>query len=269
LACPWAHRSLIVRKLKGLEDIISATIVSPRMGIKDQGWPFASIDDYPGAEVDPLYNSEHIEDLYLKADPDYSARFSVPVLWDKEDHTIVNNESSEIIRIFNSAFNDLLPSDKANLDIYPENLRTEIDRVNEWIYPGINNGVYRAGVVSDQTAYEAAVHEVFDSLDKVEALLRGKDYLVGDQLTEADVRLYVTAVRFDPVYVGIFKCNLRTIRDGYPAIHSWMRNLYWKNEAFKNTTNFDHIKTHYYWALPFLNPTRVVPVGPVPSIAPL
>ncbi|RDB24275.1 Glutathione S-transferase omega-like 2 [Hypsizygus marmoreus] len=267
LACPWAHRTLIARKLKGLEDIIPVTIVSPMLG--PQGWPFASVDPFPGADVDPLYNSEHIKDLYLKADPEYSARFSVPVLWDKQNHTVVNNESSEIIRIFNSAFNDLLPPEKAALDFYPTDLRSEIDAINEWVYSDINNGVYRAGVANTQSAYEKAVHEVFAALDKVEAILTGKDYLVGDQLTEADVRLYVTAIRFDPVYVGLFKCNIRTIRDGYPAIHKWLQKLYWNNDAFKATTDFEHIKTHYYAALSFINPTKIVPVGPVPHIIPL
>jgi putative glutathione S-transferase len=224
-ACPWAHRTLIVRKLKGLEDIIPVTIVSPKMGA--HGWPFASVDEFPGAEVDPLYNSAHIKDLYLRAAPNYGppARFSVPVLWDKKNHTIVNNESSEIIRIFNTAFNDLVAPDKAKLDLYPENLRTEIDGLNEWIYPSINNGVYRAGFATTQETYEKAVRELFEALDKAEGIITGKAYLAGDKLTEADVRLYVTVIRFDPVYFGHFKCNLRTIRDGYPAIHAWMRRL--------------------------------------------
>jgi len=267
LACPWAHRTLIVRKLKGLEELIPVTIVSPNLGT--HGWPFASVDQYPGAEADPLYNSDHIKDLYLKVDPNYGARFSVPVLWDKQNHTIVNNESSEIIRIFNTAFNDLISPDKAKLDLYPESLRAEIDQLNEWIYPNINNGVYRTGIATTQQAYEKAVHELFQALDKVEAILTGKDYLVGDQLTEADVRLYVTTIRFDPVYVGHFKCNLRTIRDGYPAIHAWMQKLYWKNDTFTSTTDFNHIKTHYYWSHSMINPTRVVPVGPIPNIKPL
>jgi len=266
-ACPWAHRTLIVRKLKGLEDIISVTVVSPMLGAN--GWPFASVDKFPGAEVDPLYNSEHVKDLYFRADPNYSARPSVPVLWDKKTHTVVNNESSEIIRIFNTAFNDLLPSEKANLDFYPANFRSEIDEINEWVYPNINNGVYLTGMAKAQAPYEKAVHELFDALDKVEKILTGKDYLVGGRLTEADVRLYVTIIRFDPVYFGHFKCNIRTIRDGYPAIHAWLRKLYWKNDAFTSTTDFNHIKTHYYWSHSFINPSRVVAAGPVPHIKPL
>ncbi|PFH49589.1 hypothetical protein AMATHDRAFT_62909 [Amanita thiersii Skay4041] len=267
LACPWATRTLIVRKLKGLEDIIPVTVVSPRMGT--QGWPFANIDNFPGAQVDPVRGANHIKDLYLSVDPHYSGRFTVPVLWDKKLNTIVNTESSEIIRMFNTAFNDLLPKDKAALHYYPEELRKEIDGLNEWIYDGINNGVYKAGFATTQEAYEKAVVRVFEALDKVEKLLVGKDYLVGDRLTEADIRLWVTIIRFDPVYVGHFKCNFRTIRDGYPAIHKWMQKLYWNNDAFKSCTDFLHIKTHYYWSHGSINGTRVVPLGPVPHVLPL
>ncbi|KAJ7762746.1 glutathione S-transferase [Mycena maculata] len=280
-ACPWATRTLIVRKLKGLEDIIPVTIVSPRMG--NSGWPFAQVDAFPGAEVDPLFNSEHIKDLYLRANPDYDRRFTVPIIWDKKNNTIVNNESSEIIRMFNTAFNDVIPADKAAIDLYPAEHRAEIDAINEWVYPEINNGVYRAGFATTQEAYEKAVKEVFEGLDKVEKILTGKDYLVGGRLTEADVRLWVTIIRFDPVYVGHFKCNFRTIRDGYPAInmsvsvpfsdclfptphYRWMRALYWKNTAFSESTDFDHIKTHYYWSHPQINGTRIVPAGPIPNI---
>lgn len=266
-ACPWATRTLIARKLKGLEEFIPVTVVSPRMG--ENGWPFASADAYPEADVDPLYNYQHVKDLYLKADSNYGGRFTVPVLWDKKHQTIVNNESAEILRIFNTAFNHLLPAEKAAIDLYPEDLRVDIDALNEWVYPGINNGVYRAGFATSQGAYEKAVHEVFESLDKVEKILEGKEYLVGNRLTEADIRLWVTIVRFDPVYVGHFKCNFRTIRDGYPAIDLWMRKLYWNSDAFSGSTNFDHIKTHYYWSHTSINPTRVVPVGPIPAIRPL
>ncbi|TFK73348.1 hypothetical protein BDN72DRAFT_869118 [Pluteus cervinus] len=266
-ACPWATRTLIVRKLKGLENIISVSVVSPRMG--ERGWPFASADPYPDADEDPFNQSSHVRDLYLKVEPNYGGRFTVPVLWDKKLHTIVNNESSEIIRMFNTAFNHLLPEEKVKVDLYPSELRAEIDAVNEWIYPNINNGVYRSGFATTQDAYSKAVHEVFEALDRVEEILNGKEYLVGDRLTEADVRLWVTLIRFDPVYVGHFKCNLRTIRDGYPLTHKYTQKLYWNNDAFKSSTNFDHIKTHYYWSHPMINPTRVVPAGPVPNILPL
>ncbi|KAL6302668.1 glutathione S-transferase [Sparassis latifolia] len=263
-ACPWATRTLITRKLKGLEDFIGVSVVSPHMGA--DGWPFAKADAFPGADDDPLYASDHVKDLYLRVQPNYEGRFTVPVLWDKKTETIVNNESSEIIRMFNSAFNELLPKNKAAIDIYPEPLRKEIDSVNEWVYDTVNNGVYKSGFASTQAAYEGAVVPLFASLDRLEKMLKGKDYLIGDQLTEADIRLFVTIVRFDPVYVGHFKCNLRTIRDGYPAIHLWLRKLYWKNSAFSSTCNFDHIKTHYYWSHTFINPHKVVPVGPIPNI---
>ncbi|KAG6377463.1 glutathione S-transferase [Boletus reticuloceps] len=242
----WATRTLITRKLKGLEDIIPVTVVSPHMG--EFGWPFASADPFPGANPDPLYNAQHIRDLYLKVNPNYSGKFTVPVLWDKKLHTIVNNESSEIIRIFNIAFNGLLPPDKASIDIYPEQHRKEIDAINEWVYDTVNNGVYRAGFAGAQEPYEKAVYAIFESLDRLEKMLTGKDYLVGDTLTEADIRLFVTIVRFDPVYVGHFKCNLRTIRNGYPALHTWLRKLYWNNDAFRSSTDFEHIKVHYYWS---------------------
>jgi len=247
----------------------AVTVVSPKMGA--HGWPFASVEPFLGADADPLHNAAHIKDLYLRAAPDYSpkARFTVPVLWDKRLNTIVNNESEEIVRIFNSAFNALLGPAHAALDLYPAALHSEIDALNAWVYPGINNGVYRAGMATTQAAYDTAVHEVFAGLDKAEAILAGQEYLVGGALTEADVRLFVTAIRFDPVYVGHFKCNLRTIRDGYPAIHTWMRKLYWTRAAFESTTDFAHIKTHYYWSHPFINPSRVVAAGPVPHIRPL
>ncbi|KAJ8082937.1 S-glutathionyl-(chloro)hydroquinone reductase [Marasmius tenuissimus] len=263
-SCPWATRTLIVRKLKGLEGIVPVTIASPRMGA--DGWSFASADDFPGAENDPLYGARHLKDLYLKCVPDYSGRFSVPVLWDKKNETIVNNESSEIIRMFNSAFNDLVDPEKAKVDIYPESLRKEIEELHEWAYPNISNGVYRAGFATSSEAYEAAVKQLFTSLDRLEKVLDGKDYIIGDQLTEADVRTYVTTIRFDPVYVSLFKCNIRDIRNGYPAINKWMKKLYWNNTAFKEATNFEHIKTGYYWSHPNINPTRIIPVGPVPLI---
>ncbi|KAI0948090.1 hypothetical protein AcW1_009689 [Taiwanofungus camphoratus] len=242
------------------------SVVSPHMD--SDGWAFASVDPFLGATVDPLYNSQHIKDLYFRVEPSFCGPFTVPVLWDRKTHTIVNNESSEIIRMFNSAFDHLLPADKATLDFYPEPYRKEIDEINEWVYETINNGVYRCGFATTQPAYEGAVIPLFNSLDRLEKNLVGKDYLVGNQLTEADVRLFVTIIRFDPVYVGQFKCNLRTIRDGYPAIHQWMRKLYWTNPAFSETCDFGHIKRCYHWA-PTINPSRIVPVGPVPNVLPL
>jgi len=263
-ACPWAHRTLIVRKLKGLDDYIGVTVVSPRMGTK--GWPFATADEFPGAGKDPYNDAQHIKDIYLKIDPEMTARFTVPLLWDNKEKTIVNNESSEIIRMLNSEFEDLV---KGTIDLYPSDLRKEIDEVNDWVYNTVNNGVYKCGFATTQEAYESNLTPLFKSLDKLEKMLEGKDYLVGDKLTEADVRLFTTIIRFDPVYVGHFKCNIGTIRHNYPNLNRWVKNLYWKNEAFKSTTNFDHIKTHYYWSHPSINPTRVVPVGPDPAVEPL
>jgi len=271
-ACPWAHRTLITRILKGLEDFIDVTIVSPHMG--EHGWPFAVADVFPGAGEDPVLGAKHLKDIYLKVSPDYEGRFTVPVLFDKKTQSIVNNESSEIIRIFNTAFNDLLPGDKAGVDIYPEALRKQIDESNEWVYHTINNGVYRTGFSLKQGAYETAFNELFSSLDRIEAMLTAQHaaqsaFFIGNRLTEADIRLYTTIVRFDPVYHGHFKCNARTIRDGYSHIHQWLRNLYWNYPAFKDTTNFQHIKEHYYWSHSHVNPSRIVPLGPVPSIRPL
>jgi len=266
-ACPWAHRTIIFRELKGLQDIIGVSVVSPKMST--DGWPFAAADEFPGADKEPFYGFKHIKELYFKAEPDYSGRFTVPVLWDTKHETIVNNESSEIIRMLNTAFNDIIPEDKKKLHFYPESLRTEIDALNEWVYDTVNNGVYKSGFATTQEAYESNVKPLFASLDRLEGILKGKDYLIGDQLTEADVRLYTTIVRFDPVYVGHFKCNLGTIRHDYPNIHAWLKKLYWNNPAFKITTNFEHIKTHYYWSHTQINPTRIVPSGPKLHIEPL
>ncbi|KAG1767762.1 glutathione S-transferase [Suillus occidentalis] len=252
-ACPWATRTLITRKVKGLEDFIAVSVVSPHMGA--QGWAFKSADpSWADADDDTEHpNFQHVKELYFLADQNYGGRFTVPVLWDKKLDTIVNNESSEIIRMFNTAFNHLLPADKAAIDIYPEAHRQEIDSINEWVYDTVNNGVYKSGFAQSQSAYENAC----------------KDYLVGNTLTEADIRLFVTTIRFDPVYVGHFKCNLRDIRHGYPNIYLWMRKLYWNNDAFKSSTKFDHIKEHYYWSQTLVNPSRVVPAGPVLHIEPL
>lgn len=273
-ACPWAHRTLITRKIKGLEDYVDVTVVSPHMG--NHGWPFAKADAFPGAGDDPVIGAEHIKDLYLKVQPDYDGKFTVPLLFDKKLNKAVNNESSEILRIFNTAFNHLIPEDKAAIDLYPEALRGEIEASHEWIYPTVNNGVYRSGFATSQGAYETAVKALFDSLDRIEKMFESQKkndtdeyFLIGNQLTESDIRLYTTIVRFDPVYHGHFKCNYRTIRDGYPLMHRWLQNLYWKHPEFKDTTDFDHIKTHYYWSHPHINPTRVIPLGPIPNIRPL
>ncbi|PWJ83621.1 putative glutathione S-transferase [Pseudaminobacter salicylatoxidans] len=251
-ACPWAHRTLIFRALKGLEDIISVSVVHYYMG--DHGWTFLTEDDATG---DTLYGSDYLHQIYTKADPHYSGRVTVPILWDKKEQTIVSNESSEIIRMLNSAFDEW---GNAELDFYPEALREEIDAVNDMVYPAINNGVYRAGFATTQAAYEEAFNEVFGALDTLEDRLSRQRYLVGDRLTEADWRLFTTLVRFDPVYVGHFKCNLRRIAD-YPNLSNYLRELY-QVPGIAGTVNIANIKGHYYTSHATINPTRVVPVGP-------
>lgn len=252
LACPWAHRTLIFRKLKKLEDAISVDVVHHFMG-KD-GWTFVKED---GATGDTLYGSDFLHQIYTRAAPDYSGRVTVPVLWDKQEQTIVSNESSEIIRMLNSAFDEW---GSASVDFYPQNLRAEIDAVNAEVYPNVNNGVYRAGFATSQEAYEGAFGELFSTLDKLEQRLSSQRYLVGAQLTEADWRLFTTLVRFDPVYVGHFKCNRQRTAD-YPNLSNYLRDLY-QVPGVAETVNMLHIKHHYYGSHETINPTRIVPVGP-------
>jgi glutathionyl-hydroquinone reductase len=275
-ACPWAHRTLIARKLKGLEDFISYSVVHWHLGEKGWRFPTPQDTDAAGENVvpDPVDGHEgftHIRDVYFEADPDYAARFTVPVLYDKTRRTIVSNESSEILRMLGGVFDAQLPAAQAAVDLYPEALRADIDAVGEWTYDLINNGVYKSGFATTQDAYERNVVKLFEALDRVERHLadgQGPFYF-GEQLTETDIRLYVTLVRFDPVYVQHFKCNIRDIRSGYPAIHKWMRNLYWNHAAFRDTTNFLHIKYHYTRSHTQINPHSITPVGPVPDILPL
>lgn len=252
LACPWAHRTIIYRKLKGLEDVISLSVVNPLM--KEHGWTFS-----PEKEViaDPIFQADFLHQIYTKADANYTGRVTVPVLWDKKTQTIVSNESSEIIRMFNYAFDDL----GANpVDFYPLEKRQEIDELNDFIYPNINNGVYRAGFATSQKAYEHGVKNLFKALDKLELKLSEQRYLTGDQITEADWRLFTTLVRFDAVYVGHFKCNIRRIVD-YPNLWGYLRDLY-QVEGVAQTVSMDHIKTHYYASHDMINPTGVIPMGP-------
>ncbi|KIW21237.1 hypothetical protein PV08_01817 [Exophiala spinifera] len=271
-ACPWAHRTLIVRKLKGLEDIIGFTSVHWHMG--EKGWRFATADEnLPGANTtpDPLHPEfTHLRDLYFAANKDYAARFTVPALWDKKKQTIVSNESSEIIRMLYTEFDDLLPAEfKApNVDLYPAALAAKIEETNAWTYDDINNGVYKSGFATTQEAYEKNVVQLFKSLDRAEADLASSKgpFYFGDAITEADVRLYTTIVRFDPVYVQHFKCNIRDIRSGYPNLHKWLRNLYWDVPAFGETTQFEHIKKHYTKSHKQINQFSITPVGPVPDI---
>lgn len=247
LACPWAHRALIFRQLKGLEELIDVTVVHPHM--LDKGWVFD--------EAEPLYDFNYLYQLYTKDSPDYSGRVSVPLLWDKQRDRIVNNESSEIIRMFNSAFNVLTGNRD---DYYPEQLRPRIDTINEFVYDNINNGVYKCGFATTQAAYEEAFSALFVALDRVEAILDDQRYLVGDIITEADWRLFTTLIRFDAVYVGHFKCNLRRIAD-YPNLSNYLRDLY-QQPGIAGTVNFAHIKQHYYYSHVTINPTRIVPKGP-------
>lgn len=252
LACPWAHRALIFRKLKGLESHIDVSVVSPDM--LDKGWEF---DEYPGATGDKLYGFDYAHQLYTKVKPDITSRVTVPILWDKKTQSIVNNESAEIIRIFNTSFNELTRNDD---DYYPEALREEIDAINDMVYHNINNGVYKSGFATTQDAYEEAVEALFNALDTIEERLGKQRYLVGSTLTEADWRLFTTLIRFDPVYHGHFKCNIKQIAD-YPNLFGYMKELY-QHPGIAQTVNFDHIKRHYYYSHTMINPTQVVPVGP-------
>lgn len=256
LACPWAHRTLIFRKLKRLEDKISITIVDPLM--LEEGWTITG--NFPGTLPDTVNGKTRLHEIYSLAKPDYTGRVTVPVLWDKTRSTIVSNESADIIRMLNSAFNRL-DGVNATLDFYPEKLRPEIDRINKVVYDGINNGVYKAGFATTQAAYEDAVTALFDELDSVEARLASQRYLAGERLTEADWRLFTTLVRFDAVYHGHFKCNLRRIAD-YPSLWNYTRELY-QVPGIADTVNLDHIKHHYYASHRTINPTGIVPLGPI------
>ncbi len=248
LACPWAHRTLIFRELKGLTEHIDVSIVSPDM--LSEGWQFDS--------PEPLFGFTRAHQLYSKAKSDYTGRVTVPILWDKKTNTIVSNESSEIIRMFNSAFNLLTGNTD---DYYPDSLQADIDHWNEFIYPNINNGVYRCGFATTQEAYEEAYEQLFTALDRVDAHLEHSRYLAGEQITEADWRLFTTLVRFDAVYVGHFKCNKQRISD-YRHIQGYLKELF-QVKGVKQTTNFEHIKRHYYFSHAGINPTQIVPKGPM------
>ncbi|EJN04409.1 glutathione S-transferase family protein [Phyllobacterium sp. YR531] len=251
-ACPWAHRTLIFRALKQLQDVISVSIVDYYMG--DEGWTFSGQDS---ATADHLFGYSRLHEVYTRADANYSGRVTVPVLWDKQQNTIVSNESSEIIRMLNSAFNEF---GDADLDFYPQELRGEVDAINALVYPNINNGVYRAGFATTQPAYEEAFIQLFGALDEIEQRLAKQRYLTGNRLTEADWRLFTTLLRFDPVYVGHFKCNRQRIAD-YTNLSNYTRELY-QVPGVAPTVNMQHIKGHYYESHKTINPTGIVPVGP-------
>ncbi|MGR3546549.1 MAG: glutathione S-transferase family protein [Roseovarius sp.] len=254
LACPWAHRTLIFRALKGLQDHIDISVVHPEM--LSEGWEFRT--DFAGATGDRLYGLPYARDIYLKADPEISGRVTVPILWDTERETIVSNESAEIIRMFNSAFDGITGN---TLDFWPEDLRAEIEPVNERIYDTVNNGVYKAGFATSQEAYDSAVHPLFSSLDWLEERLGQARYLMGSRVTEADWRLFTTLIRFDPVYHLHFKCNRARIVD-YPNLWGYLRELYqWPGVA--GTVNFDHIVRHYHYSHDTINPNRIIPINPI------
>jgi putative glutathione S-transferase len=255
-ACPWAHRTIIVRRLKRLEEVIGMTVVDP---IRDErGWAFR---DGPGHSRDPINGFNFLSEAYFITDPSYNGRVTVPVLWDKQTGRIVNNSDDDLMRILNSEFNSLTTS---KLDLYPAEHRSEIDRLNELIYENVNDGVYRAGFATTQSAYEQAAYSLFETLDRLDAILSDRRYLLGDSPVETDWRLFVTLIRFDAVYHGHFKCNIRRIVD-YPNLSGYLRDLY-QIDGIAETVNFDHIKRHYYFTHDDINPTRIVPVGPAQSL---
>ncbi|WP_372796961.1 glutathione S-transferase family protein [Litorivivens sp.] len=252
LACPWAHRALIFRELKSLGDLIDVSVVSPLM--LEHGWTF---DRDSGSTGDALYNSEFHYQLYTRHDSDYTGRVTVPLLWDKQAQCIVNNESADIIRQFNCAFDHMTGNTD---DYYPQALRTDIDEINDYVYERVNNGVYRAGFATTQSAYEEAYTDLFEALDALESKLSRQRFLAGERITEADWRLFTTLIRFDAVYHGHFKCNRQRLED-FPALSDYVRELYqWPRVA--KTVNFDHIKRHYYASHATINPTGIVPAGP-------
>lgn len=255
-ACPWAHRTIIVRKLKQLEQVIGMTVADP---IRDErGWAFR---EGPGHSLDPINNFHFLSEAYQATDPSYRGRVTVPVLWDRVTKRIVSNSDDDLMRMFNREFNQFTAS---TLDLYPHELRQEIDELNEFIYENVNDGVYRAGFATSQRVYERAVKRLFDALDQLEKRLSDRRYLFGAQFVETDWRLFVTLIRFDAVYHGHFKCNIRRIID-YPNLFGYLRDLYQVDDV-ADTVNFDHIKRHYYVTHDDINPTRIVPVGPVQDL---
>ncbi len=253
-ACPWAHRTLIFRTLKNLEKIISISVVNPYMG--SNGWTF---EPGNGVVPDNENNCAYLYQLYTSANKQYSGRVTVPILWDKKLNTIVSNESSEIIRMFNKSFNKIITG--KSIDFYPKELQKEIDSLNVWIYENINNGVYKAGFATTQDAYNESVTELFQALNKLETILSKQRYLLGRTITECDWRLFPTLIRFDAAYFGHFKCNIKRIED-YPNIFAYVKDLY-QIKGINKTVNFDHIKSHYYKSHKTINPTGIVPIGPI------
>jgi len=256
-ACPWAHRTIIVRRLKQLEGVIGMTVVDP---VRDErGWAFR---EGPGHSLDPINGFQFLSEAYKATDPDYRGRVTVPVLWDKKTNRIVTNSDDDLMRMFNSSFNRFTGS---TIDLYPKDLQEEIDDLNTFIFENVNDGVYRAGFATSQQVYERAVRRLFDALDELNARLADRRYLLGSQFVETDWRLFVTLVRFDAVYHGHFKCNIRRIID-YPNLFGYLKDLY-QMDGIAQTVNFDHIKRHYYMTHDEINPTRIVPLGPVQDLS--
>ena len=273
LFCPFAHRVIVTRQLKGLQKLLTMDIVRayPK---EDGGWRFpANNDEYPGSTTDSLFHSKFLHEIYFKSDSEYKGKYSVPVLWDKQTNQIVNNESVDIMRMLNTAFNDFLPSSSVErkLDFYPPELQREIDEVSSWMMPNLNNGVYKAGFAPTQDVYEKNCLIVFETLDRLESMLAKEDciFILGTpEPTEVDIKLYTTLVRFDAVYQQHFKLMIRSIRHGYPCLNRWLKNLYWNVPGVKETTNFKHIKENYTKSHVDINPKSITPLGPEPDIEP-
>lgn len=245
LFCPFAHRANLARHLKGLTNIIDISVVKPYPKGDDKGWPGWRFDSsYPGATPDKLFGSQYLHEVYFKADNEYKGKYSVPALWDTKEETLVNTESAEMLRWFQTSFKEMVSDDYSKVDLYPQELRQKIDTIADWMASDLNTGVYKAGFAPDQETYDKNVVPVFSALNKLEKIIaeNGGPYILGEKLTELDIRLYVTAIRFDTVYHQHFKCNLGSIRHDYPVINNWMRHLYWKVKGFKESTDFKHIK---------------------------
>ncbi|KUL82185.1 hypothetical protein ZTR_09560 [Talaromyces verruculosus] len=274
LFCPFAHRANLVRHIKGLQSAIDVSIVRPYPKGDSKGWPGwrfpANEQEYEGATVDKLFGSEYLHEVYFKDDKDYKGRYSVPLLWDKKTNRIVNNESAEILRWLPTAFNgtSVISPESAAIDLYPVPLRKEIDPWSEWIQRELNSGVYKVGFATTQEDYDKAVIPVFGALNVLEKLIyeKGGSYVLGEHLTELDIRLYATLIRFDTIYVQHFKCNLGTIRHDYPVLNAWLSHLYWKVPGFKETTDFKHIKENYTKSHYEINPLAITPRGPFPNV---
>lgn len=275
LFCPFAHRAYLLMQLKQLRKYagIETSVVRPYPRGNDEGWPgwrfnVAGEPAYEGSTFDTLFGSRYLHEIYFKADPDYKGKYSVPVLWDKKLSTIVNNESAELLRDLQTCFDPLLPSELVDIDLYPEHLRKEIDRISVWMQRDLNTGVYKAGFAPDQATYEKNLPAVFASLNALEKIAHSHPgpYLLGEQMTELDIRAYATIIRFDVVYVQHFKCNLGMIRREYPVLHAWLRFLHWRHPEFKTTTDFRHIKENYTKSMGGINPKAITPVGPWPDI---